>query len=110
MQEPLAMPRALERAIFAEHLGEIFRVLLESGERLELELVEIAPLASVAPGDRARPSARPDPFSIEFKGPRDKALAQGTVQVEHDEMGTFDLFLVPVGEDQEGRQYEAVFN
>jgi hypothetical protein len=30
--------------------------------------------------------------------------------VEHDRLGTFDLFLVPVGADETGVSYEAVFN
>jgi hypothetical protein len=30
--------------------------------------------------------------------------------VEHPEIGRFDLFLVPVDEDAEGRHYEAIFN
>ena len=104
------MPVSLERSTFAEHLGETFRALLGSEDQLELELVEVEALGSASPGDQPRPSARQNPFSILFRGPKDRALAQGTFRMEHDEIGSFDLFLVPIGEDQDGRQYEAVFN
>jgi hypothetical protein len=30
--------------------------------------------------------------------------------MEHDEMGQFDLFLVPIRQDDQGFYYEAVFN
>ena len=105
------MPVVLERATFAERLGETFRTVLEPGNLLELELVEVEALGSASPGDdQPRPSARQNPFSIVFRGPKDKTLAQGTFRMEHDAIGSFDLFLVPIGEDQDGRQYEAVFN
>jgi hypothetical protein len=100
------MPVVLERATFAEHLGETFRTVLEPGNQLELELVEVEALGSASPDDPPRRES----FSIVFRGPKDKTLAQGTFRMEHDVIGSFDLFLVPISEDQDGRQYEAVFN
>ena len=100
----------IERSTFAARLGETFRTVVEPGNQLELELVEVEALGSASPGGGSPPSVRQDPFSIVFRGPKDKALGQGTFRMEHDEIGSFDLFLVPIGEDQSGRQYEAVFN
>ena len=37
-------------------------------------------------------------------------LAQGIYQLEHAQFGTFGIFLVPVGRDQQGIEYEALFN
>ncbi len=37
-------------------------------------------------------------------------LGQGTFDLEHDQIGSFALFLVPIGPDAEGMRYEAVFN
>jgi hypothetical protein len=37
-------------------------------------------------------------------------LEQRTYEVEHQDMGLFALFLVPIGPDDEGMRYEAVFN
>jgi hypothetical protein len=31
-------------------------------------------------------------------------------QIQHDQLGAFDLFLVPVSQDQDGVYFEAVFN
>jgi hypothetical protein len=30
--------------------------------------------------------------------------------MEHEEIGAFDIFLVPIGPDEEGLCYEAIFN
>jgi hypothetical protein len=100
------MPVKLERSTFAEHLGETFRAVVEPENQLELELVEVEVLGSAPPQDPPRRES----FSIVFRGPKDNALAQGTFRMEHDEIGGFDIFLVPIGEDQDGRQYEAIFN
>ena len=35
---------------------------------------------------------------------------QGTYQLEHEQFGTFGIFLVPVGRDPQGLRYEALFN
>ncbi len=50
------------------------------------------------------------PFSIVFRGPGDILLPQAIYRVEHDQIGTFDLFIVPIGRDTAGLRYEAVFN
>ncbi len=49
-------------------------------------------------------------FSLFFKGPSESLLVQATYPMTHDQMGSFDLFLVPVKPDGEGARYEAVFN
>ena len=40
----------------------------------------------------------------------DRLLQQGMYQLQHDQLGALELFLVPVGRDHEGLYYEAVFN
>jgi hypothetical protein len=37
-------------------------------------------------------------------------LGQGVYPLDHEAMGAFELFLVPVGKNERGYQYEAVFN
>jgi len=75
---------------------------MESGEKLELELVEVT--TGSAGGAGRRP-----PFSILFTGALDPLLPQQTYSFQHEELGSFDLFIVPVGQDEAGTQYEAVF-
>ena len=58
------------------------------------------------------PGPRAEPFSAYFLGPRSPALPQRIYTVDHDQLGTLDLFLVPLGPDPKtgGMLYEAVFN
>ncbi len=49
-------------------------------------------------------------FTLLFRGPAEPVLAQQSFQVSHPRLGQFPLFLVPVGADQAGVRYEAVFN
>ena len=49
-------------------------------------------------------------FSLRFEGPAEPALPQGIYLFSHPGIGRFDLFIVPVGRTERGRQYEAAFN
>jgi hypothetical protein len=49
------------------------------------------------------------PFSIVFRGPGDVLLPQRIYRMEHARIGSFELFLVPIGPDEEGLRYEAIF-
>jgi hypothetical protein len=49
-------------------------------------------------------------FSTLVRGPAEPALAQATYVLDHVELGELTLFLVPIGADDTGRTYEAVFN
>lgn len=66
-----------------------------------LELVAVARLNS--------PSPRPQPFSLTFASHTHK-LTQDTFRLAHAELGTLDVFLVPLQPDARGGLYEAVFN
>jgi hypothetical protein len=88
---------------FAEHVGDWFRVHSESGP-VELILVDAAALP--ASGNRERPQ----PFSILFRGPASPRLFQRIHAFDHDAIGKFEMFIVPVAPDELGPRYEAVFN
>jgi uncharacterized protein DUF6916 len=79
---------------FSAHVDSTFRI----ADGPEVKLEEVRPLGEATGDGRA-------PFSIVFSGPQEQTLPQQTYKVEHDELGEFDLFLVPLGP---GR-YEAVF-
>jgi hypothetical protein len=55
-------------------------------------------------------TGRRRPFSIVFRTAMEPILEQRTYEVEHQDLGLFALFLVPIGPDDEGMRYEAVFN
>jgi hypothetical protein len=85
-------------ATFAGHLNSTFRVRHEP--TTELELVEVTDGSA---GDHIN-------FSLQFRGPLQPVLLQQIYQVEHDGLGRFDLFIVPIRRDAHGLYYEAVFN
>ncbi len=91
----------LNKTTLKENLHTIFRVFLADSSTLELELIEVTVL----------PSARQqEQVSAIFRGPSDFLLPQAIYPMEHEKLGEFGLFLVPVGKDQKGIQYEAFFN
>jgi len=49
-------------------------------------------------------------FSVILRGPRLHYLPQRTYRFEGDGFEPFDMFIVPVGHDEQGIYYEAFFN
>ncbi len=87
---------------FAPRIGERFRLSADTAHSLDVTLIE-------ANGLGAGSQARRAPFSVMFLGPPRPVWAQRIYRVEHDAMGSFDLFLVPLGPRDGGMMYEAVF-
>ena len=85
---------------FGEATGTVFRVEVDDERWVEVTLVEVKH-ADVRPGWEA--------FSLLFVGPR-APFPQATYAVEHEALGSFPLFLVPIATDEGGQRYEAVFN
>jgi hypothetical protein len=91
----------LTKALFAESLKTKFRVSSEQSDAVEVELIELVEGVSTPNHEQ---------FSLLFQGPQTPFLPQMTYRVEHDRLGEFSLFLVPVARTPDGFQYEAVFN
>ncbi len=92
---------AWTHATFAPHVDEVFVAQTPDGAPVELRLTAAALRVD---------TERQHCFSLEFRGHRDLALEQGLYSVQHEGLGKLALFLVPVGIDEEGRLYEALFN
>jgi len=90
---------------FKDHLGTIFTPCDPGMPSLALTLEEAALFPSRASPDGMRP-----PFSLLFIGAGDMVLPQATYRLRHDNMGEVAIFLVPIGKDQRGVSYQAVFN
>jgi hypothetical protein len=91
------------RGDFDAVVGDSFTVSAEPP--LDLVLVEASYLQSGPAGvDESRS------FSAVFRGPKEPALVQGTYVLAQTELGELTLFLVPIGADDTGVTYEAVFN
>jgi hypothetical protein len=86
-------------ATFAENLRSTFRIQHEATVT-DLELVAVS--------DGSTP--RQVSFSLVFRGPHQPLFPQRIYPFEHDRLGRFDLFIVPIRRDQNGLYYEAVVN
>ena len=94
--------------MFADFVGECFHVEQESRGKLIFDLIEVSDNTGAGPNNKN--SNQFDCFSILFRAPLDQPLEQNTYNFFHKKIGTFPLFIVPVGIDEKGRLYEAVFN
>ncbi len=79
-----------------------FRLSFGPEQVVELELFEVQ-----SHGDVAGQTER---FSAIFRSPLQHFLPQSTYRMEHERLGSVEIFIVPVRKDGEGIYYEAVFN
>jgi hypothetical protein len=99
---------ALTCGDFAGCLGQRFRLTREGDAPeagallLELLRVDAAPTRDRVPRARA-------PFSAVFLGPAEPVLPQQIYRLENATLGCLEIFLVPIGRDERGVRYEAVF-
>ncbi len=91
----------LPKEAFHENLNTQFRIFFEPDITLDLELVEITEGISTPAQEQ---------FSLIFRGPLETPFRQGMLRLEHERMGTLELFLVPIGRKPDGMVYEAAFN
>jgi hypothetical protein len=100
------------RSVFAELVGSTFHVYSALGTREDMTLVEAAVLRF--PTGRRIGTKRANgrkAFSLVFQGSTDQRLPQQTYRIEHRRLGSFPLFLVPVGPLREdGQQYQAILS
>jgi len=101
MGAPVSDLDALTAIDFAPLLHARFRVAADDSEPFDAELIEVSEGASGGP--------RRAQFSLTFRGGPSPPLPQRIFRVEHDELGALDIFLVPLGPDDIGQRYEAVF-
>jgi hypothetical protein len=98
------MLEQLTMETFEPHVGTSFWVEFPSGGKVELQLVRAA---KVMESEAARLDRHP--FSLFFVGPKSYLLQQATYRLTHPAMEAMELFIVPVGQDAQTYQYEAVF-
>ena len=97
--------KAVTHQDFAACLEQTFVAGGEDTGAVELRLVEARDRSDLGAAGQARA-----PFCLLFVGPPDTMLAQGMHPLRHPGLGAMELFLVPVGRDESGVRYEAVFN
>jgi hypothetical protein len=93
------MPDQLTQEKFSQQLNTSFEVRSESVDSVKLKLIEVKTI-----------SPNSDAFSLLFVGSSANFLHQHTYKFHHAEIGNFDLFIVPVGQRDDGYIYQAIFN
>ena len=89
---------------FSQHVGSTFNVHPDDSGRVDVELISATGLGGSTGEEMPR-----QPFSLVFCGPGDVLFPQRIYKMEHEEIGTFELFIVPIGSDEKGLRYEAIF-
>jgi hypothetical protein len=109
-QEPtIALPASdplsnYTQATFAQYINSIFT--LRGRQTIEVTLTKIE---DTLPAKASRTGGR-ESFTLHFRG-GGTALPQDTYVIEHPSLGSFRMFLVPTGADENGAQgYVAVVN
>ncbi|MEM7357654.1 MAG: hypothetical protein AAF431_00950 [Pseudomonadota bacterium] len=88
---------------YEAQLNSNFVIELDEGE-LNLELVEVSSVVA-----EKTETGQAEPFSALFRSDRQEGLEQGVYTLKHAEQGDITLFVVPIGPDDVGMRYEAIF-
>jgi hypothetical protein len=86
---------------FQPYLNQTFRVDLMPATQLDLVLTECTAIGHEGRGRQQ--------FQVVFVGPMQPQLPQRIYRLLHPEMGELDIFLVPIGPNETGMRYQAVF-
>src|SRR6266496_6578548 len=106
--ETISATSNLTRETFARYLNTMFRIRLGKASEISLKLISVGDVkAATTHPEQVRGREN---FSLLFEGPPQSfELTQETYAIEHQAMGRFSLFLVPVGKP-ENRHHEAIIN
>jgi len=95
---------------FLPHVKTKFRAVPDDGGPVELELTEAANIAGSHNRVPNKSGMVQDVFSLIFEGPESRFLPQRTYPFEHEQLGRFDLFMVPVEKIAGGFRYQVIIN
>ena len=95
------MEPSLTHEAFGQNVNTKFQVQTGEDTGVELELTEVSEIKLYP---------RQEEFSIWFRGRLDEYLDQGARNFKHDQIGEFELFIVPIRQDADGFYYQAIFN
>jgi len=95
------MEASLTHEEFSKNANTKFHVRADENTQVDLDLISVSELKLYP---------QQEEFTLEFRGPSDMFLGQGARDFTHDQMGQFELFIVPIKQDAQGFYYEAIFN
>jgi hypothetical protein len=93
----------LQRSLFTPLIGQTFTM---SARRDAISVV-LSEVADLKPATTANDEDR---FTLVFTAPRRQARPQGTYQLQHPNLGSVALFVVPVDRGASARRYQAIIN
>lgn len=89
------------------HVGTTFEVSLDGGATTSLKLDAALPYETRQRRQKVQP--RRQPFSLYLLGDQSLVLPQGMYTLRSDALTLENVFIVPIGRDDEATEYEAVF-
>jgi hypothetical protein len=89
----------LQRAMYVPLVGSYFKVQRPGARTLRVKLIAATEYRSAG-----------DSFSLLFRGHRQSGVAGGIYRFEHPALGSFELYVSPVGRGVKGLNLEAVIN
>ncbi len=93
----------LKSSNFRPYLQERFYLFLDETNFLEVELIKVSDYPDQDPHTGR-------PFDLIFRLPKGLFIPQETYTFKQDQMGKFELFIVPIGSDRKGQLYQVIFN
>ena len=96
----------LTKSDFEPCVGTTFTMEIDTGMNVPVELIEVVGFSERS----RREGATREPFSLVFRGERGLQVNQQIFKLNHPEIGSQELFLVPLGPDEKGMRLEAVFS
>jgi len=92
---------------FSRHCGPGWTLRADAARTLDVQL--LAAEALPAPGGPAPAGGGAQGFSLVFQTPPGEAISQGTYEFAHEGLGRMQIFVVPIGADDEGMRIQAIF-
>jgi hypothetical protein len=89
--------------------GHSFEVTLPDGRATRLKLDEVVRYERKVRRTRGTRAPLREPFSLYFLGAPDLVLPQGAYTLRGEAATFEEIFLVPMGNDAEATEYEAIF-
>ena len=98
---------------FRPFLKQKFLIYATVSESIETELIQVKDLASGYQDELDEEEAPPrrKAFSLIFRSnQKDSYFPQRIYTVQNEQIGSLDIFLVPLGPDKTGMRYQAIFS
>ncbi len=96
--------------IFSPLVNSKFKLSVDDGHAVEVELTEAKALGGPHTVKPDRDGMVQEVFSLLFDGPVNPILPQRIYLFEHEKIGRFEIFIVPVEKIPAGIRYQALFN